>query len=180
MITSIELTDRDKFLLDDINFDVASIRDNETSQANLEKIGLLAESLLGRKAIPPHRLDVFCSEKFAIGRGKSPYAQFKANRHDDSSMLRHPHFARWLQYFIYGPKLPQGLIEAFAEKIDELGDITSGDYKTLLTFIRALVREYKLRKSQVEELFKLVLELENDVYLAHAIYRDARKVARDF
>jgi hypothetical protein len=120
----------------------------------------LSESLLKRQAIPEVRLLYFTDpERNPGGRGKSRQDIFEKNGTTGAEILAHPHFLKYLEYFIFGPNLPDGIINRFKEAASFSGYLTGGDVNDLIPDARALVRSAHLNPHEAaEEFFKLVLE----------------------
>jgi len=74
-------------------------------------------------------------------------------------ILRHPHFLRYLKYFIYGPDLPEPTIRRFYQ-IVENDMFTSAEVLDHLTaFVRKEVKEKGFDpKPAAEEFFKVAHE----------------------
>lgn len=176
----IELTQDEAKLRDAIEFDANTIVD-----AGYERVlenGLLAErlceALLEREAIPPHRLQFFTDPDCNIGRSKrSRKDGFEANYSGEGSIARHPHFLKYLDYFIHGPNLPAALVEDFRAEVDACGMLTSGDYEPLCKRAKALARSHGLGKASAEKFFQLALEAEISPLFARSFY-DAVKQMR--
>ena len=125
---------------------------------NAELAGQLLDSLRNRNAIPAHRIQWFTDPEFNVGgRGRSKFERF-TEQHEDN-VPNHPNFLNYLRYFLYGPELPKGLIQEFQEKVEDCGQVTSGDIASLSKTARALVRTHGLTGQQCgEEFYKLALE----------------------
>jgi hypothetical protein len=120
----------------------------------------LMKSLIARKAIPDVRSKYFTDQDFNVGgRGRSRAEIFEKNGTDGEAIFRHPHFLKYLRYFLYGPDLPPPVIEAFRQKIADMGLVTSSDIVPLGAFSRQLTRAHRLRGvDSAEEFFKLALD----------------------
>ena len=135
----------------------------------------LTRSLLERNAIPKVRLRYFTDPELNIGgHKKSRKDVFEAKGIKGDAIFQHPHFLRYLKYFITGPDLPTETINRFTTiVIDDRG--TSGMVlDQLRRFARHETRQLppEQRRKAVEEFFKLALECGLDVGLARSI-RDA-------
>lgn len=135
----------------------------------------LMRSLIGREEIPPIRQRYFLDPALNIGSMKCSRREvFQRNgRQTDEEIIAHPHFLKYLRYFVEGPRLPRNVIEGFREIVaDSLSD---GD--ALCTYVRSAARDLQapMGVDQCgEEFFKLALECELDVRYA----RDVRNAAR--
>lgn len=176
----IELTVEEKALLGRIDFAPASPtrHDPEYWNAVGEAALRLMKSLIARKAIPAVRSKYFTDSDFNVGgRGRSRAQIFEKNGTYGEAIFKHPHFLKYLHYFLYGPNLPPIVIEAFQQKIAGLGHITSSDIVPLGAFARRLTRDHKLRGDDpAEEFFKLALDCGLERHEARSI-RDSVKEA---
>jgi hypothetical protein len=177
---AVELTESENALIARIDFKPSlSPHDYEAVLANSEAPLALAKSLLARKAIPEPRRRWFEDSACNIGgRGDSRQDAFakKGIRGDD--MFRHPHFRKYLRYFVYGPDLPATVLDGFAEKVSGCGTVTSGDIIPLGEYAKQQTRAHGLDGGRAaEEFYKLALECGLDEYEARSI-RHAVKTAR--
>ena len=120
----------------------------------------LFNSLIERKAIPKVRLQLFADPKYAESRGKSSKQIFESNGTSGSKIYRHPHFVKYLHYFINGPALSEVTIQGFCKIIDE--DIgTSSDLQDqLCKYVRACVRSQNLNnKAAATSFYRLAVEV---------------------
>ena len=119
----------------------------------------LLEALHKRNAIPQVRIDTF-TQAYPGGRGKSRLDVFKRNDRSGKSVAEHPHFVKYLRYFIDGPALPVSTVEGFRKiLIDDAG--TSGEVMDqLMKFVRSETRKLRLdRDTAKDEFWKLAKEL---------------------
>lgn len=168
----IDLTPEEQALWEQIYFAPKSSRiDHDKLRASIEPAHQLAKSLLARNAIPPIRLRYFTDPEFNIkGRGKSRQAVLERNGISGDAILKHPHFHKYLRYFVLGPDLPTEVIDEFVALVSECGTLTSGDTKAFCSLARQQVRTADIdRKYAAEEYFKLGLELEEGGDIAHAV-----------
>lgn len=169
---AIELTPDEAALAAAIQFDPHdTLGDTKAFHTNGDLVVQLTESLLARRAIPDQRLSYFCDPEFNIGgRGNSRQEQFMRNVRDHDTMLRHGHFLKYLRYFIYGPNLPEPVMQTFSQAVEECGSITSGDIAPLAAKARTLVRTYRLgTKGVADEFYKLCIDLGMDASDAASI-----------
>lgn len=177
----IGLDNEEKQLLASIELDAMKLTRTPGQPAieNCERAALLTERLLQRGAIPEHRLKAFVDPEYATRRW-SPLEQFKRNGNSKDETLRHPHFLKYLRYFIYGPNLPAALIQSFEDKIEDLGgSISSSDHVPLMKHTRTLARQFQTLKSDADEFFRLALECGVYVAWAHSVYRAAYTAGRN-
>ena len=79
---------------------------------------------------------------------------------------------------MYGPDLPAHVLDAFRQKIDDIGFVTSSDIVPLGAFARQLTRTNKLEASDpAEEFFKLALECGLELHEAKAIRNSVKGVS---
>ena len=174
MVNPIDLTKTEKVLLDRIN---ASHPGYDGDAAYK-----LIESLRKRDAIPRIRKAYFTEGDLNIeGRGKSRKNIFERNGTKGDDIYRHPHFFKFLKYFIGGPDLPQSVIVEFADLVKKCEPVTSGDQEDFCKLARQQVRNHELIKKNnhrevAEEYFKLGLELNLDVNTARAIRGNVMKL----
>jgi hypothetical protein len=176
---TIPLNAQEQELLHQIAFDVKTRTPYEERLAIFGRAGELTERLLERNAIPVHRLDWFRKpEHFIGGHGSSREQWFKRNAQPGTGIFRHPHFLKYLHYFIYGPDLPERVMSAFVAEVEDRGMITSGDILPLAKSARQQARTHGLdAKSACEEFYKLALEHGLDADDARTI-RDQVRTAR--
>lgn len=127
---------------------------------SLEPMRLLATSLLERAAIPDVRISYFTEPDFNPGgRGKSRKEIFEGNGTSGDEILCHPHFLKYLEYFLCGPKLPSVAIETFKRETSCSGYLSGGDINDLTPFARSCVRTNGLDPhAAADEFFKLAIE----------------------
>ena len=177
----IELTEREKTLVSQINFNFSGTSYNADSWRPIaDAMEELMRSLLGRNAIPEARRKFFSDPTFFIGgHGRSHLQVFEGNGTRGDAIFRHPHFAKYLRYFVYGPDLSKPIIAAFQQRVIDCGDpFTSGDSITVGDFARQLTRSHGLEAGNAaEEFYKLALDCGLDSGDARSI-RDAVKKLR--
>lgn len=101
-VPDIELTEQETDLLKQIRFRYTS---HDELRASLMPMAALTDSLLERGAIPKVRLLYFTDpERNPGGRGKSRQKIFERNGTSEAEISAHPHFLKYLEYFIYGPR----------------------------------------------------------------------------
>jgi hypothetical protein len=178
---SIELTVEERALVAQIDFDPTSSRRSEPGYWNAvgEAALRLMKSLIARNAIPEVRMRYFSDADFNVGgRGRSRAQTFEKNGTRGEAIFRHPHFLKYLHYFLYGPDLPPQVIDAFRDKIADIGFVTSSDIIPLGAFGRQMARANRLDAGHAaEEFFKLALDCGFELYEARSI-RDSVKTAR--
>lgn len=176
----IELTEREKLLISQIDFEPSTTSHDATSWRPIaDAIEELTRSLLKRKAFPQVRWKIFSDPTFFIGgRGRSHRQVFEKSGARGDAIFRHRNFVKYLHYFVYGPDLPKQVIESFQQKVIECGQpFTSGDRSTVANFARRLTRSHGLKADKAEEFYKLALECRLDQSDALSV-RDAVKTVR--
>lgn len=120
--------------------------------ASKELMGLL----LKRNAIPDVRLRYFTDPHYNGRNPKSSrYALFRRNATSDAEMYEHPHFWKYLLFFILGAKLPETVKAGFAE----LAADTMRDPGSLEKLARRLSRSLpEDNETKAEEFFKLAMD----------------------
>jgi hypothetical protein len=85
---------------------------------------------------------------------------FQKNGTDGADIVRHGHFVEYLRYFLYGPELPDSVIEAFQHKVIACGKpFTGSDSLEVADHARALTRSHGLEPhGAAEEFYKLALD----------------------
>lgn len=173
------LTEEEEALLPRVTLDALAVPGPDAVRENGERAAELTAMLLERKAIPEHRVRYFTDPDYYIGgRGSSRKQLFERNT-SGPAMLRHPHFLDYLRYFIYGPNLPQGVMESFRDSVEACGYVTSGDIAPLAKEARTLTRNHGLDSyTAAEEFFKLALELDLSPSQARPIRDSVKKISR--
>lgn len=170
----IELTSQEEKFLSEINFDYSyqELRDNYSIYVeNSKKLFL---SLLDRDAIPEIRLKYFTDPEFNIGQTKkSKEEAFENNLTQGESVYDHHDFIKYLDYIIFGSKIPNSIQSRFLEIIDD-EILTSGELVTRLTsFTRTKAKQLNWSRFKIaDQFYKLALDCNVDYGLARAI-RDA-------
>ena len=173
----IELHSDEADLLEKVELDHRKLENGDPFIRNMELVAELFEKLRVRKAIPEWRMRVFTDERYATGRHPSPLKQFQQTGNSPAEMIRHPDFPKWLSYFLSGPDLPAALQQDFQALLDDIIHVSSSDHKIIYAKVRELVRRYKIPKSKVDEFFKLALEHDLELSLAHELRRQALTAA---
>lgn len=176
----IKLTEREKALISQIDFDPsATSHDADSWRPIADAMEELMRSLLERNAIPEARRKFLSDPTFFIGgRGRSHLQVFEKNRTRGDEIFRHPHFVKYLHYFVYGPDLPKPVIEAFQQKVIDCGKpFTSGDSIAVADFARQLTRSHCLEAGDAaEEFYKLALDCGLDADDARSVRDTVKKL----
>jgi hypothetical protein len=149
-------------ILKGLSFDPLSFQnDHEGFLRNADLAHQLATSLIERKGIPEHRMRYFTDpEYYPGGRGRSRHDSFVRHGNDDDETLRHPHFLKYLRYFVHGADLPVAIIQQYADAVEHCGMVTSSDIPELGAKARSLARNHGIEGgAAADEFFKLSLDL---------------------
>lgn len=165
----IELNEHEKGLAEALgSFEISTDEDYEKRIGKLGRAGLLARSLLERDAIPKARLNYFFEPEYNLGNPKKSIKEtFESNGTNGEEILTHPHFLKYLKYFIYGADLPQLLqseLGSLKEEHPYDDEFIEEAALILKTHFKAVGSNH--RKKFADEVFKLCLDL--DVDLAYA------------
>lgn len=174
MIGEIKLTQDEQAIAKEINFATSETRlSYEDTHANGERIAALFESLCLRNAIPENRIRYFSDPDYNPKNTRASRKElFLRNIHTPADMLRHPHFVKYLRYFIYGANLPLALKAEFQAQAKD------GETKPLqlAAFAGSLVRKYDLpRHPQNIDLNNAFYQLALDCGCREDIARSVRQ-----
>jgi hypothetical protein len=159
MIGKIELTDSERALYTEVSeAERRSLVDhdfNRTRQAGQAAKGLF-RSLQRRDAIPEKRLRYFANREYSASDTRtSRRERFLRNAHTEDAMYEHPHFWKYVLYFINGADLPTAIVERFVE----LAKDSMREYNTLSSFARPASRQLPGdRGTKADEFFKLAID----------------------
>lgn len=177
---AIELTDREKMLASRIDFQFAGGSHNVDSWRPIaDAMEELMNSLMERGAIPLARRKFFTDPAYFIGgHGRSHLEVFEGNGTRGADMFRHGNFVKYLRYFLYGPDLPETVIDIFRRKVISCGSpFTGSDALGVADFARGLTRSHNLDKhSAPEEFYKLALDCGLDAGDARTVRDSVMKV----
>jgi hypothetical protein len=170
----IVLTPKEADIVQTMQFDPLAFKNDHAGfLANSELAHKLTSLLIERGGIPEQRLRYFTDpDYYEGGRGKSRQQVFERNGTAGDGILRHPHFLKYLRYFIYGAVLPQAIIHDFVSAVADCGMVTSGDLISLGSKARKHARMHRLEpKMAAEEFYRLCLDLEMSTGYASSIRR---------
>lgn len=182
MISSLKiyLTAEEQVLLDKIVFEPPQDEhfDKVILRQSCKEAASLAIGLLSRKAIPEIRLRYFTDPKLNIGKAKMSRKQvFEANGTKGKAIFEHAHFLPYLKYFVFGPDLPQEVIEQFCTAVADELFISGGDMDHLWKITSNATRQRRLNPLHAsEEYFKLALECGLLEKYARSIRDTVRKI----
>jgi hypothetical protein len=170
---AIALTDKEIILASRIDFNPSSDSHNPDAMEELMR------SIMERGAIPLARRKYFTNPEYLIGgRGRSRRQVFEGNGTRGIEIFRHPNFVKYLRYFLYGPDLPQAVIEEFNGKVVDCGEpFTGSDALEVASFARELTRSRRLDKRKApNEFYKLALDCGLDAWDARTVRDGVMKV----
>ena len=172
----VSLNPGEQKLLGQITFGLGHGND-EVLKNSCETASVLVTLLLQREAIPEIRVRFFIDPKFNIGAKKSRLQVFESDGITDHAVFSNPRFLEYLHYFIYGPKLPEQIINEFSNIAYPYEYISGGEIKDIRELVVSLVCEYKLNPPDIAcEFFKLALECGMNVYFAQSIKDTVRAI----
>jgi hypothetical protein len=174
------LTPEEEALVSRIDFDASTLRTSEEMERNGANAAALMKSLSARNAIPEMRLRYFTDPGYFVGgRGKSRKELLERNGSREKEISRHPEFLSYLHYFMHGPSLPQNIVDAFRNEVENCDDLGSGEIVRLRKFAREQVRAHALEPARsAEEFYKLALDSGLPVSFAHMIHNSVKQVGR--
>lgn len=180
MNLAIELNDKERGLLSRIDFAPSSATFNRDSWAPVaEAMAELMHSLLQRNAIPEPRKRYFTDSAYNIGgHGLSRLQVFEKNGTRGTAIFRHGNFLKYLRYFVFGPDLPNQVIDAFHDKVVACGSpFTGSDALEVAENARSLTRSHHLdRRKAPDEFYKLALDCGLDADDARSVRDRVMKV----
>lgn len=172
----IDLTPAEQALLDTIE-----LRDSHFNHAvylaNKEPVLALLRSLIEREAIPDERLNYWLDPDYNVGVSTSRKGVFDRNRRVGEEIYTHPHFLRYLRYFLFGADLPELVVQRFEEQVGNPEWVTSGDVIPIANCARTLTRQFNLDRTRApEEFFKLSLDVGLDLDTALQVRRTVMRL----
>jgi len=129
--------------------------------SNQEPILALLRSLIARQGIPKHRIEYWTDPRHNPGRTRGSHSDiFARNGSEGDEAYTHPHFKRFLRYFLYGADLPQAAIEEFEAQVGNPEWFGGSDIIALTKKTREIVRKYRLKGGRYSDQFHM-LALDN-------------------
>lgn len=162
-IDKIELTETEETLLKALKtFTINPSEEYKKRLLKLENCFLLTKSLIARDAVPHHRIDYFVKAEYRLSdTRKSRLQVFESNNTSGEAIFRHPHFLKYLKYFIYGADLPQAIItqiKAIKAETFYDSDFVEQALPNIKSYFNANYDKAS-RNAFSEEIFKLSLDL---------------------
>lgn len=177
MVGQIELTDSETALYAHVSEAERLLGvDHDYQRARLAGVASreLFQSLMERHTIPERRLRYFADKAYNPSNTRASKRElFLRNAHTNDAMYEHPHFWKYLLYFINGADLPRPIIEQFSEiAADEMRD-----HDALSKFSRKATRGLAGDSgSKAEEFYKLALDCDCGLPEALGIRRAVMQV----
>jgi hypothetical protein len=177
MVGQIELTDSETGLYAQVSEAERLLGvDHDYQRARLAGVASreLFHSLMERHAIPEQRLRYFADKDYNPSNTRASKRElFLRNAHTNDAMYEHPHFWKYLLYFINGTDLPRPIIEQFSEiAADEMRD-----HDALSKFSRKATRGLAGDSgSKAEAFYKLALDCDCGLPEALGIRRAVMQV----
>ncbi|HWV55072.1 hypothetical protein [Pseudorhodoplanes sp.] len=139
-VGAIDLTAREEAILDRITLDLVTDTDGfEVYSLKAKLIPLLMDLLQKRNAIPKQRLDYFDDPQFRSGRIKGAHRNlFERNGTVGVEIYQHPHFLKYLRYFLFGADLPPDVLDRFKSLVIRHSPSAAATSKTFRTWQRTL------------------------------------------
>lgn len=159
MIGQIELTDSETALYAQVSEAERLLgEDHDYQRVQLAGVASreLIQFLMQRHAIPEQRLSYFADKAYNPSDTRaSKRDRFLRNAGSAGAMYEHPHFWKYLLYFINGADLPRPVVLAFAE----IAKNEMRDWDALSKYARKVTRTLPGDSgSKAEEFFKLALD----------------------
>ncbi len=166
-IGKLELTQQENDLLQNIkSFTIDLNEEHNKRLLKLENCFLLTQSLIERKALPEHRISYFISAEYRLSDTRSSRMEvFESNGTSGEAIFRHPHFLKYLKYFIYGADLPVAFkqqVKIIKEETFYHSDFVEQATPIIRIYYNANINKAN-RKAFAEEIFKLSLDLGLDL-----------------
>lgn len=166
-LNTIELTERERVLLDQIDFDWQS---HESGQRSCKAAALLMPLLLKRDAIPERRLRYFDDPELNKGT-RSRMQIFEGNGTSGTEIFAHGNFLRHLRYFIHGAALPDIVKAQMAKLVGDPSNFTGEDLEPVRKLARQLARSSGGGSASSGDFFQLM----NDIGLSPSCADSVRR-----
>ena len=167
----IELTEKEEKLFDKVKSYKLDQEFNERI-SKLESLQELTFSLLERNAIPKKRYQFLTKKEFQFGQTKkSRWEIFESNGSIGHNIFKHPHFIKYLMYFINGANLDDLLISQI-EQIYNKNYYKDDALEEIYNFLKIndkIPKERNSRNCFSEEVFKLLLDFEIELDSCHRL-----------
>lgn len=170
---AIELDEDEVDLLAGIELDALKM-DHEQYRRQSPLVQQLTKKLMDRRAIPEVRLRYWSDPDYQLGRLKTSHqGLFERNGTRGDDIIIHPHFLKYLRYFLFGASLSENVIVAFEETVGDPQWVSSGDIDEIAKGTRGIVRKFG-QQGEDEEFYKLALDIGLHQWFAKVV-RDAAK-----
>ncbi|MBP2434094.1 hypothetical protein [Bradyrhizobium elkanii] len=155
----IELTQDERALLEQIDFDLSSHED-QNLLTNAKPVGALMDSLIKRDGLPYHRISWFIDPAYhRKGAKHSRQGMFERNGIVGRNIFYHPSFLEHLHYFIYGANLPTAVIDRFSFFVSQNQPVSRRNVRDVANFADDLASKFRIDFYEAaDEFFKLALD----------------------
>jgi predicted nucleic acid-binding protein len=132
----------------------------EAYSLNAKLVPQLMDLLQKRNAIPKQRLDYFDDPQFRSDRIKGSHRNlFERNSTVGIEIYQHPHFLKYLRYFLFGADLLPNVLDRFKSLVNRHSPISGGDVQDLSKLAKDLVNEHRMEPHEASgEFFKVCLD----------------------
>ncbi|TAJ14054.1 hypothetical protein DMA11_06790 [Marinilabiliaceae bacterium JC017] len=146
----------------DLAFKFNPKKDYEENQNSLDALQALTESIIAREAIPKNRLKYFIDREYQHGRTKMTRKEvFESNGTKGKKMFRHPHFIKYVDYFINGAKISLNVYEV-AKSIADSQSFQDEAIQKIYDYLKSsglIPKEKNSKNKFADEIFKLAVDL---------------------
>jgi hypothetical protein len=160
-MSKIELTEKEEKQFD-LALKCSPSRDYEENQKSLDALQELTESIIAREAIPKNRLKYFIDRDYQhSGTKLSRKEVFESNGTKGKKIFRHPHFIKYIDYFINGAKVTPNVYE-FAKSIFVSHSFQDEAIQELYDYLksnRLIPTDKNSKNNFADEIFKLAVDL---------------------
>lgn len=156
----------------------------ETSEFELNKVALsdqkwLIQELLKRDIIPEQRLRYFIDPEYNASKSKMSHQQiFERNGTKGEEVFDHPHFRKYLSFFIEGADLPATM----KELLDERFELTQSEDFADLVYQYVLTNKKNLEIISgwdcAEEIYKYLIDKGVVLWKAQQIRQKVKQLIR--
>lgn len=177
----LQLTENEAATLANIDLEYVSRHRSDGHEAyktNKKPILTLLQSLSNRNAIPEARLNYWNDARYQKSRIKASHkGLFERNGCTGSDIYTHPHFIRYLRYFLFGAELSDSVISEFEANVGNPQWVTSSDVIPIGKCARNLTRRHRLNPHDAsEEFFKLCLDMGLSLSVAEQVMQSVKQV----
>lgn len=168
----ITLTPKEQELYEQLPASALKARDKQEWDPISLIMSELAESLIGRKAIPELRWKMFSDPEYSEPGAKPMKFSIETHGTRGDAILRSPWFLEYLRYFVNGPDLPSSIVEKLYQIICKDWGLREEGRKFIRVYARTLSLDEKNNASK--EFFRLAFEFGLGRYEAELMRKDAK------